>query len=164
MNAIKAIHKFNLECKRPDGSCLLDQGYDDSKESAFSIEEMLEGFSDLPRLAKAVLCEDSKTGYDEYTPKDISRAIIALARMDGEVTESLADVDRLDKHIDSIVYNFGSIFKLGLSPQQAIKALSIVCDANLQKLQAGQDSEGKQKKPANFVPPEIKLQKILDER
>lgn len=150
MNAIKAIHKFNLECKRPDGSCLLDQGYDDLKEAAFSIEEMLEGFN-LDVIA-TLLLEDDKS------PKAISRKI--MWHTNGILME---DVDRLDKHLDSIIYNFGSIFKLGLTPQQAIKALSIVCDANLQKLSAGQDSEGKQKKPEGFIPPETKLQKILDD-
>jgi hypothetical protein len=164
MNAIKSIYKFNLECKRPDGSCLLDQGYDDAKESAFSIEEMLEGFSNLHILAAQVMAENEEHGYYNYTAKDISRGIIGLARMDGDVTESITDVDRLDKHLDSIVYNFGSIFKLGLSPQQALKALSIVCDANLTKLSAGQDEHGKQRKPVDFVPPEQRLQLILDER
>jgi hypothetical protein len=156
MNAIKSIYKFNQECKRPDGSCLLDQGYDDARESAFSIEEMLEGF-DMQKF---------KTGDLDFsgdsTPKIMSRNIIAIAT-EG-VLEPLPDVDRLDKHLDSIVYNFGSIFKLGLSPQQAIKALSIVCDANLTKLSAGQDEHGKQRKPADFVPPEQRLQAILDER
>ena len=151
MNVIKSIYKFNQECKRPDGSCLLDQGYDDLKESAFSIEEMLEGFS-LDVLG-TLLLEDDKS------PKAISRKI--MWHTNGI---SMTDVDRLDKHLDSIVYNFGSIFKLGLTPQQAIRALSVVCDANLQKLHAGQDEHGKQKKPADFIPPEERLQKILDER
>ena len=151
LNAIKSIYKFNQECKRQDGSCLLDQGYDDLKESAFSIEEMLEGFN-LDVLATLLLEEDS-------SPKAISRKI--MWHTNGVHME---DVDRLDKHLDSIVYNFGSIFKLGLTPQQAIKALSIVCNANLQKLTAGQDEHGKQKKPEGFIPPEEALQKILDER
>lgn len=154
MNAIKAIYKFNQECKRPDGSCLLDQGYNDQKESAFSIEEMLEGF-DNTELSQVL-------GYSEtQSPKELSREIIERAC---STAEEISDVDRLDKHLDSIVYNFGSIFKLGLTPQEAIKALSIVADANLQKITAGQDEHGKQCKPENFIPPEAKLQKILDER
>lgn len=151
MNAIKSIYKFNQECKRPDGSCLLDQGYDDLKESAFSIEEMLEGFS-LDVLSTLLLEEDK-------SPKAISRKI--MWHTNGI---NMTDVDRLDKHLDSIVYNFGSIFKLGLTPQQAIRALSVVCDTNLQKLHAGQDEHGKQRKPDGFIPPEERLQKILDER
>lgn len=172
INAIKSIYKFNQECKRPDGSCLLDQGYNDLKESAFSIEEMLEGFSldGLEQLFDKAGPEYAKllvTGDDNILagPKHFSRAIIGLAdAVESTSLRPLADVDRLDKHIDSIIYNFGSIFKLGLTPQQSIKALSIVADANLQKLLAGQDSEGKQKKPEGFIPPEEKLQKILEER
>lgn len=152
MNAIKSIYKFNKECKRPDGSCLLDQGYDDLKESAFSIEEMLEGFS-LDVLGTLLLENDS-------SPKAISRKI--MWHTNGI---SMTDVDRLDKHLDSIVYNFGSIFKLGLTPQQAIRALSIVCDANLQKTKNTIiDEQGKVCKNKDFVPPEEHLQKILDER
>jgi hypothetical protein len=107
--------------------------------------------------------KDYESSADEVNhPKFISRKIVAIAH--GDSDSFIADVDRLDKHLDSIVYNFGSIFKLGLSPQQAIKALSIVCDANLTKLSAGQDEHGKQRKPADFVPPEKRLQAILDER
>lgn len=153
MNAIKSIYKFNKECKRPDGSCLLDQGYDDLKEAAFSIEEMLEGFN-TDVLHKLLLMDG-----EENSPKTISRKIIWHTN-----GSDMTDVDRLDKHLDSIIYNFGSIFKLGLSPQQALRALSIVCEANLQKLSAGQDEHGKQRKPEGFVPPEEKLQAILDER
>ena len=155
LNAVKSIYKFNAECKRPDGSCLLDQGYDDLKEAAFSIEEMLEGF-EIIDLSQSLTNYKFKTD----SPKELSRHILSGA----ELLSSVTDVDRLDKHLDSIVYNFGSIFKLGLSPQQAIKALSVVCDANLTKLHAGQDAAGKQRKPADFVPPEERLQKILDER
>jgi hypothetical protein len=155
MSAIKSIYKFNLECKRPDGSCLLDQGYDDSKEAVFSIEEMLEGFNlDLLPSMLNMVQEDG-----EPSPKTISRKIVWHTN-----GSNMTDVDRLDKHLDSIVYNFGSIFKLGLSPQQALKALSIVCDANLTKLSAGQDDHGKQRKPIGFIPPEQRLQLILDER
>ena len=155
MNAIKSIYKFNQECKRPDGSCLLESGYSDERECAFPIEEALEGIltEDIQWLAPSV------TG---LTPKEFSRYLMNTL---AEVAElPLADVDRLDKHLDIIIFSFGSIFKLGLTPQQAIRALSIVCDANLQKLSAGQDEHGKQKKPADFIPPEERLQKILDER
>ena len=155
LTAIKSIYKFNQECKRPDGSCLLDQGYDDLKEATFSIEEMLEGFN--LDLLPDVLYMNPEDG--EPCPKTISRKI--MWHTNGT---HMTDVDRLDKHLDSIVYNFGSIFKLGLTPQQALKALSIVCEANLQKLSAGQDEHGKQRKPEGFVPPEARLQAILDER
>jgi len=161
LTAIKSIYKFNQECKRPDGSCLLDQGYDDLKEIAFSIEEMIEATdgTGINLIASAL---SKYTPEIRPTPKDVSRSIAWLCY--GGTAQEASDVDRLDKHLDSIVYNFGSIFKLGLTPQQALKALSIVCEANLQKLSAGQDEHGKQRKPEDFVPPETRLQAILDER
>ena len=149
LNFVKSIFKFNQEAG------LLDKGYSDEKECAFPIEEALEGF-DL---------EHSLT-LDMDTPKAMSRQIMRWATElqyndDGQL---ITDVDRLDKHLDIIVYSFGSIFKLGLSPQQALRCLDIVMQANMTKLHAGQDSHGKQQKPEGFVGPEAQLQKILDER
>lgn len=149
LNAVKNIFKFN------EKAGLISQGYNDLREAAFPIEEMLEGFSlnVLPALL-AMVPDDG-----EHSPKNISRKIVW--HTNGSM---MTDVDRLDKHLDAIVFCFGSIFKLGLSPQQAIKALSVVADANMQKLTVGKDEFGKQMKPVNFIPPEEKLQKILDER
>ena len=141
---IDAIYQFNKQAG------LLEQGYNDFLESSFQIEEALEGFSDLPRLASRVLTENANTGYDAYTPKDVSRAIVSLARMDGEVTECLADVDRLDKAIDAIVFAVGSIAKLGLTPTQIRKAVEVVTTANLQKLSMPKDEFGKLTKPADW--------------
>jgi predicted HAD superfamily Cof-like phosphohydrolase len=147
ISPIKAIYKFNQEAG-------LLNGYNDKRECAFPIEEALEGF-DLASLAEVISPEV------ENTPKGISRSIINIATND---SEPLSDVDRLDKHLDIIVFSFGSIFKLGLSPQQAMEALGVVMTANMQKLKAGKDEYGKQKKPEGFVGPEIELQKILDKR
>jgi len=147
LNAIKQIHKFNQQAG------LIEQGYNDLREAAFPIEEMLEGF-DLTLFKEMLFM-----GEEEASPKLVSRKI--MWHTSGHV---IADVDRLDKHLDAIVFCFGSIFKLGLTPQQAIRALSIVADANMQKLTAGKDEHGKQMKPEGFIPPEEKLQKILDER
>jgi len=147
MHPLKTIYKFNQEAG------LLDKGYDDERECAYPIEEALEGFV-LTELAYQ-LGEDT-----DATAKEVSRGIINLTINKG----SLTDVDRLDKHLDAIVFAFGSIYKLGLTPQQAIKALGIVMEANMSKLSVGTDSEGKQMKPKDFLSPEPKLQKILDER
>ena len=145
-NPIKEIYRFNKEAG------LLDKGYDDARECAYPIEEMLEGFE--PECGLSL---------DLDTPKAMSRAITKWLTEPEWYTE-LSDVDRFDKHLDAIVFNFGSLFKLGLTPQQAMKGLSVVMQANMKKLHAGQDSEGKQQKPVNFVGPEEQLQKILDER
>ena len=150
-NPIKNIYRFNQEAG------LLDKGYYDARECAYPVEEMLEGFN----------IEETARGFGlpahiEATPKNLSRYI--LASVMEETRFSLPDVDRFDKHLDAIVFNFGSLFKLGLTPQQVMKGLSVVMQANMQKLRAGQDSEGKQLKPKDFVGPEKQLQKILDER
>lgn len=149
-NPVKEIYKFNQEAG------LLEQGYSDERECAFPIEEALEGF-DLHTLDTTVFGNDHDSR--EVSPKLISRQIIQLADAD-----ELHDVDRLDKHLDTIVFAFGSIFKLGLNPQQAMKALGVVMKANMQKLHAGKDEYGKQRKPESFAGPEAELQKILDER
>jgi hypothetical protein len=54
--------------------------------------------------------------------------------------------------------------KLGLDPQQITKALNIVMHANQAKLFMPTDQHGKLCKPEGFIPPEDKLQLILDER
>lgn len=159
LNPIKQIYKFNEEAG------LLSQGYSDERECAFPIEEALEGLS-TSRLSYTLGIPECST------PKEISRTIIQLdSDYWGSIAENSnltiippSDVERLDKHLDIIVFSFGSIFKLGLTPQQAMNALDIVMQSNMSKLYAGQDSEGKQLKPQLFIGPETRLQKILDQR
>ena len=149
-NPIKDIYRFNKEAG------LLDQPYSDAKECAYPIEEALEGLH-TPGHGMTL-------SYD--SPKEMSRAIIRWATSEEYNTEGelITDVERFDKHLDIIVYSFGSLFKLGLTSQQAMKGLSVVMQANMQKLKAGQDDQGKQLKPDDFIGPETQLQKILDER
>lgn len=146
-NVLKTIYRFN------DEAGLLEAGYSDERECAFPIEEALEGFN----------LEYIDTGYQDG-PKELSRAIMRHAML--TLLESISDVDRMDKHLDTIVFAFGSLFKLGLTPQQAIRGLEVVMAANMKKLSAGKDEHGKQKKPKDWEQhaPEVLLQKILDER
>ena len=148
LEAFNNIHEFNRKAD------LLSDGYNDFKEAEYCIEEALEGFDTTYLAIKLHLPEAS-------TPKDISRAIVT-----GHCTlsEPIPDVDRFDKALDGIFFNFGAIFKLRLSVYQAIRGLLIVCKANLTKLTVGKDAHGKQMKPTDFVGPEAELQKILDER
>ena len=132
---------------------LLNQPYNDSLESSFQIEEALEGFEGLRGLGAKFT--DSPT-----SPRDISRAIVSEVHWGSQIP----DVDRLDKACDAIVFAFGSIFKLGLTPKQASEAVSIVMNANLQKLAMPKDSFGKLLKPTDFVGPEANLQALLDTR
>lgn len=136
--------------------------YDDFLESAFQIEEALEGFTDLPELAK-VLSRSDKITVKSESPKDLSRAIIALAGT--EYGENIPDVDRLDKACDAIVFAIGSMTKLGLDHHAITKALNIVNNANRAKLGAPRDAAGKLLKPDDWekYAPEPLLQKLLDE-
>lgn len=147
MTFVDQIYSFNSQAG------LLDKPYSDYLESSFQIEEALEGFTALPQLGALL-------GVHEATPKHLSRSIVATAN-DGS---NLSDVERLDKACDAIVFAFGSIFKLGLTPEQAAKAVSIVMSANLAKLSMPKDEFGKLTKPADFVGPEAHLQELLNER
>ena len=136
---------------------LLDQPLDDYREASFIIEESLEGF-DLQMLAHFL--------HSEQTPKAVSRSIVTYCResQSGMYPTQLTDVERLDKACDAIVFAFGYIFKLGLTPSQAARAVSAVMRANKQKLTMPRDAFGKLMKPDSFEGPEPKLQRILEER
>ena len=140
-NLIKEIVKFNKEAG------LLENGYDDFLESSFQVEEALEGF-DLETLPNCI----------GGSPKEVSRQLCRDIKFIG------TDVDRFDKAIDAIVFAVGSMTKLGLTPQQMTKGILAVNRANVQKLNMPVDEHGKKMKPADFVGPEVELQKILDER
>ena len=146
MTFIDEIYDFNIKAG------LLDQPYSDFLESSFQIEEALEGF---PFTGAKVSMEVTT----EHSAKDISREFLNQLG-----TCHLNDVDRLDKAIDAIVFAVGSIAKLKLTPEQIARAISVVTQANLQKLSMPKDEFGKLQKPADFVGPEAQLQSILDER
>ena len=153
LNPIKEIAKWQKDA----GNAA--KPYEDFLESSFQIEEALEGFDDLPELSK-VLSRSDKITVKSDSPKDLSRAIITLARTD--YGENIPDVDRLDKACDAVVFAIGSMTKLGLDHHAITKALNIVNDANKAKLGMSRDSEGKLLKPEGFVGPEVKLQELLD--
>ena len=148
---ITSIHEFNKLAG------LLDQPLDDYREASFIIEEALEGF-DLQKLAHFLHS-------DGQTPKTVARSVVAYCResQSGMYPTQLTDVERLDKACDAIVFAFGYIFKLGLTPEQASRALSIVMAANMQKLTMPRDNYGKLVKSDNFEGPEAKLQQLLEE-
>ena len=148
---ITSIHEFNKLAG------LLDQPLDDYREASFIIEEALEGF-DLQKLAHFLHS-------DGQTPKTVARSIVAYCResQSGMYPTALTDVERLDKAVDAAVFAFGYMFKLGLTPEQVIRAMSIVMAANMQKLTMPRDSYGKLMKSDNFEGPEAKLQRLLEE-
>ena len=156
-NTVKAICQFN------DKAGLSQRGFNDRLESSFLIEESLEGFDRLDILAEILSKNTLGVKVLSSSPKDISRAITAIAMSDECV---VSDRDRFDKHIDAYVYTTGAMRKLKLTPQQIESGILVVNQANLKKLGAPKDEHGKLTKPEGWeqFAPEAKLQAILDKR
>ena len=144
---------FDLVYDFNDKAGLLEAGYSDFRESAFQIEEALEGF-DIAELSRNI----TDYSYSTDSAKELARYILANERFIG------TDVDRLDKACDAVVFAIGSMAKLGLSPEQMRQALDIVAKANLAKLSMPKDEHGKLIKPTNFVGPEAQLQALLNQQ
>ena len=156
-NTVKAICQFN------DKAGLSQRDFNDKLEASFLIEESLEGFDRLDILAEILSKNTLGVKVLSSSPKDISRAITAIAMSDNCV---VSDRDRFDKHIDAYVYTTGSMRKLKLTPQQIEAGILVVNQANLKKLGAPKDEHGKLTKPEGWeqFAPEAKLQAILDKR
>ena len=156
-NTVKAICQFN------DKAGLSQRDFNDKLEASFLIEESLEGFDRLDILAEILSKNTLGVKVLSSSPKDISRAITAIAMSDNCV---VSDRDRFDKHIDAYVYTTGAMRKLKLTPQQIEAGILIVNQANLKKLGAPKDEHGKLTKPEGWeqFAPEAKLQAILDKR
>lgn len=154
LDIIEQVYQFNKDAG------LLNNGYDDFLESSFQIEEALEGL-DTDAITKRLAGD-----VDDKGAKEIARFIASIGTHK-QVPNSniiLADVDRLDKACDAIVFALGSMAKLGLTPAQINQALNIVMTANQAKLSCPKDEHGKLTKPDNFPNPEPLLQSLLDER
>lgn len=167
INPIKEIVNFNKLAG------LTGKGYDDFLESSFQIEEALEGFPN-DELFDVLYNQDDAWKEQipkDASPKELSRAIVSTAMIVEsdkiEDRKPLTDVDRLDKACDAVVFAVGSMAKLGLGAQEITKALNIVMQANMAKLNCPKDEHGKLTKPADFdekYAPEPKLQELLDKR
>lgn len=171
MTFIDEIYNFNHQAG------LLEKPYSDLLESSFQIEEALEGF-DLRKLWCKLtgfsyegtgVCVQIEELKDTIKAKELARQILydhipIDASLDALRADYLTDVERLDKAIDALVFAVGSMAKLKLTPEQITRAISVVTQANLQKLSMPKDEFGKLQKPVDFVGPEAQLQSILDER
>lgn len=165
-NPIKTIYQWNQKAGN------LDNEYSDVLETSMSIEESLEGF-ELETLEGVI--ENNIEIYDykgesngDYNAaRGISRFLAKVAHegVDSTSRYRMSDVDRADKHIDNIIINIGSLFKVkaGITPQIATKMINVVMQANMKKLGMPKDEFGKVMKPEGFVGPEAELKKILDE-
>ena len=156
-NTVKAVCQFN------DKAGLSERDFNDKLEASLLIEESLEGFDRLDILAEILSKNTLGVKVLSSSPKDISRAITAIAMSDNCV---VSDRDRFDKHIDAYVYTTGAMRKLKLTPQQIEAGILVVNQANLKKLGAPKDEHGKLTKPEGWeqFAPEAKLQAILDKR
>lgn len=135
---------------------LLEKEFSPWLESAFQIEEALEGF-DLAIVGNVVNFPYDK----EINAKNIARHILA----EENKTTLISEVDILDKACDAIIFAVGTMTKLKLSPEQIEQALHIVMDANNQKLiNVKHDAAGKVVKPVGMTPPEFLLKNVLDGR
>ena len=152
---IVQIYEFNK------AAGLLDKPYDDFLESSFQIEEALEGFEHISEVFHAL---EPEYEISNKQARDCSRAIVAHAIGELSPFSPLSDVERLDKACDAVVFAVGSMAKLRLTPDQIREALNIVMAANMQKLTMPKDEHGKLMKPDSFEGPEVKLQRLLDQR
>jgi len=82
-----------------------------------------------------------------------------------EFNEATTPVDTLDALADIVYVAIGAMWKMGLSPGQIHDSLLAVCDANDTKSVSKTHHAVKANvdKGASFVPPEARLQEILDE-
>ena len=97
-------------------------------------------------------------------PRGTFNAELEYEMLKEEVTElkdAIEPVDQFDALLDTIYVAIGSLHKLGLTPAQMVDGLQVVQNANAQK-SGSKNTDGKVTKPEGFVPPEVKLQAILD--
>lgn len=149
------IFQFN------DKARLLRQGFNARLEASFQIEEALEGF-DLESVVEHHELNPDNFGFEgiphqEMSAKNISRAILAGVHPKA----SLSLVEAIDKAADAIVFAYGSLYKLGLSVQQAEDMIAIVADSVMDKVSAPVDEHGKLTKPEGFVGPEERIAEYL---
>ena len=156
-NTVKAVCQFN------DKAGLSNRHFDDKLEASFLIEEALEDFDRLDVLADLLSKNTIGVEVKSSSPKDISRAITAIAMSENC---HVSDNKRLDKHVDAYVYTVGAMRKLNLTAQEIEQSILVVNQANLKKLGAPKDEFGKLTKPEGWekFDPAHKLQEILDRR
>ena len=152
-NIIQGIYDFN------EAAGLLGKGMDSFMETAYILEEAVEGYEDvfnMPEDPKApvVTARSWAVGFLNQV-KDAKEA--RNLPMPTEVAE-------VDKAIDGIIFNAGKLAKMGLNPKQIERMINIVTSANMAKLGGPKDDLGKQLKPEGWVGPESALQLVLDER
>ena len=152
-NLVEQIVDFN------DKAGFLGKGMDSFKETAYILEEAIEGYED-------VFNNPDDPDAPVVTPRIWAVSFLNQVK-EAKETRGLpmpAEVDEFDKAIDGVVFNIGKLAKMGLSIEQIYEGFSVVSEANLSKIGAPKDELGKQLKPEGWVAPENRLQAILNER
>lgn len=106
----------------------------------------------------------NKARYSQEYNQDLQ--IKLLTEEVNELVLSITDVDRLDALVDIVYIAIGAMWKMGLTNEQIYAAIHIVCDSNDTKVALKTFSHIKANinKGPDFIPPETRLQELLDER
>ena len=152
-NIVQDIVNFN------DKAGLLGQGMDSFMETAYVLEEAIEGYEDVFNQP-----EDPKAPV--ITARSWALGFLNQVK-DAKEARNLPmpeEVDEADKAIDGVWFNIGKLAKMNLTPEQIVRMFGVVYVCNMAKLGGPKDELGKQLKPEGWVGPEPQLQEILDER
>jgi len=150
---VKDIYDFNSKAG------LLGKGMDSFMETAYILEEAIEGYEDVFNMP-----EDPKAPV--VTARSWALGFLNQVKEAKEARDlpMPEEVDELDKAIDGVVFNIGKMAKMGLSVKQIEEAFAIVSGCNMAKLDGPKDELGKQLKPEGWTGPEAALQGVLDRR
>lgn len=152
-NLVQDIYDFNNKMG------LLGKGMDSFMETAYILEEAVEGYEDVFNMpedpnAPVVSARDWALGFLNQVKEAKEARNLPMP----------SEVEEADKAIDGAVFNIGKLAKMNLTPEQIERMFSIVSGCNMAKLDGPKDELGKQLKPEGWTGPEAELQKILDER
>jgi len=150
---VQDIYDFN------EKAGLLGNGMDSFMETAYILEEAIEGYEDVFNMpedpnAPVVTARSWALGFLNQVKQAKENRGLPMP----------AEVDEVDKAIDGVVFNIGKLAKMGLTVEQICRMFKVVSDCNMSKLDGPKDDLGKQLKPEGWTGPEKDLQKILDER
>ena len=150
---VQDIYNFNEKAD------LLGKGMDSFMETAYILEEAIEGYEDVFNMP-----EDPKAPI--VTARTWALGFLNQVK-DAKEARGLpmpAEVDEADKAIDGVVFNIGKLAKMNLTSDQIKRMFKVVSGCNMAKLDGPKDEHGKQLKPEGWTGQEPELQKILDER
>ena len=150
---VHGIITFNKEAG------LLGKGMDSFMETAYILEEAVEGYEDVFNNP-----EDPNSMV--VTARSWALGFLNQVK-DAKEQRGLpmpTEVEEADKAIDGVVFNIGKLAKMDLTEDQIERMFAVVTACNMAKLTGPKDALGKQLKPEGWTGPEDDLQKILDER